>query len=58
MAETAINCKFPNESLVPKAETGVVNFLNKYPAYNGKNVTIAIFDSGVDPKASGLQVSL
>lgn len=48
--------KFPSSSLVPKAETGVLNFLKKYPEYNGEGVTIAIFDSGIDPKAAGLQV--
>ena len=48
---------FPVGSLIPKAETGVLNFLQKYPDYNGNDVTIAIFDSGVDPKAAGLEVS-
>lgn len=57
MAEGALNVKFPSESLVPKSETGVLNFLKKYPKFNGEGVTIAIFDSGVDPKASGLEVS-
>lgn len=52
-----IESSFPNASLVPKAETGVTNFLQKYPEFNGKDVTIAIFDSGVDPKGSGLEVS-
>lgn len=42
---------------VPKAETGVLNFLQKYPDYDGRDVTIAIFDSGVDPRATGLEVS-
>lgn len=48
--------KFPSENLVPKNETGVLNFLKKYPTYNGEGITIAIFDSGVDPKSAGLQV--
>lgn len=58
MADCAQNVKFPSESLVPKNETGVLNFLKKYPKFNGEGVTIAIFDSGVDPKASGLEVNL
>ncbi len=36
------NEKYPTISLKPKAETGVLNFLQKYPQYNGENVTIAI----------------
>lgn len=56
MADAVVNVKFPADCLVPKKETGVVNFLKKYPAYNGDGVTIAIFDSGVDPKAAGLEV--
>ena len=50
--------KFPNEYLVPKNETGAASFIQKYPEYNGDGVTIAIFDSGVDPKSSTLQVRL
>jgi hypothetical protein len=48
--------KFPLNSLLPKNETGVLNYLKKYENFNGKGCTIAIFDSGVDPKSSGLQV--
>lgn len=53
-----IDSGFPSASLIPRYETGVVNFLQKYPEFNGKDVTIAIFDSGVDPKGSGLEVCL
>ncbi|XP_036331193.1 tripeptidyl-peptidase 2 [Rhagoletis pomonella] len=46
---------FPTGALVPKAETGVINFLQKYPEYDGRDAVIAIFDSGVDPRATGLE---
>lgn len=49
--------KFPVNYLLPKAETGAANFLKKHPEYDGTGVTIAIFDSGVDPLSSGLRVS-
>lgn len=56
MANEFVEKRFPIESLKPKKETGVINFLKKYPEYNGKNVNIAIFDSGVDPQSLGLKV--
>lgn len=58
MANEFVEKKFPIESLKPKKETGVINFLRKYPEYNGKNVNIAIFDSGVDPQSLGLKVKI
>ena len=57
MAGAVVDKKFPGDFLVPKHETGAIQFLKKYPNYNGDGVTIAILDSGVDPKASGLEVS-
>lgn len=57
MADFVVHKSFPAESLVPKHETGVTQFLKKYPTYDGQGVTVAIFDSGVDPKACGLEVN-
>ncbi|KAI4384768.1 hypothetical protein MLD38_002876 [Melastoma candidum] len=44
-------------SLMPKKEIAADRFIEEHPEYDGRGVVIAIFDSGVDPAAAGLQLT-
>ncbi len=47
---------FPTEGIVPKEETESLTFVTENPKWDGRGTIVAIFDSGVDPGAPGLQV--
>ncbi len=47
---------FPLHALLPKEETQAAAFLAAHPAFDGRDVVVAVFDTGVDPGARQLYV--
>lgn len=43
------------QGAMPKSEIQVLDFIKSHPEYDGRGTVIAIFDTGVDPGAAGLQ---
>lgn len=46
---------FPVRGLLPKEATQALSFIRKHPSYDGRNVRVAVIDTGVDVAAAGLR---
>ncbi|CAF4089647.1 unnamed protein product, partial [Adineta steineri] len=55
ISSVAIDTNFPVGGCLPKQPTGALQLLTKHPQYDGRQVTIAILDTSIDPLATGLQ---
>eukprot|EP01080_Neovahlkampfia_damariscottae_P002483 gene2483-3192_t len=50
-----MNSKFLNEGILPKIETQTMDFLKENPKWNGKDVIVGVFDTGVGLGVEGLE---
>ncbi|RUS20247.1 subtilase family-domain-containing protein [Endogone sp. FLAS-F59071] len=49
--------EFPVNGLLPKEDTEAAAFVKKYPEFDGRGTVIAVLDAGIDPGATGLQIT-
>ena len=58
MKEIGEEGEFPLKGLLPKEEIGANEFIESSKGkWDGRGIIVAIFDTGVDPAAAGLQLT-